>query len=301
MKTMYVQSGDVKLHVKTSEPENKENPETILFLHGFPDTHKTWEFQVEAFKNEYRIIAFDCRGVGSSTAPARRSGYHIDNLLQDVTSVIDTVVGRETKVHLVGHDWGAVILWCYVSFPILSKRVASFTAINGPHPSLFVKNLRDSLFSFDPFSLFSSISQLTKSWYILFFQIPRLPETVLMTAPEFFWKMLHSKSGISEDDEMRNYTREEILSSSLGSINLYREMLQGGLPPLPEEPIQIPITMIVSDNDLGLDRLAFEQSEKIATHLDVRMFKANHWVHREKPDDVNRLLSIFLRRVGAKK
>ncbi|MCB1157155.1 MAG: alpha/beta fold hydrolase [Leptospiraceae bacterium] len=302
MKINYINSNDVKLLVKTSVPENlEEKPETLLFLHGYPDNHKTWSHQIESFKDNYRIIVFDIRGCGGSTPPPSRKGYHIDHLMQDVDNVLNVFLEKDEKVHLVGHDWGAIIFWSYISIPSYAKRVASFTAICGPHPTLALKNLYDNIKSFDPFNLFATIDQLAKSWYVAFLQIPRIPEFLLYSSPEMMWNILFSQSGLPESDDIRHFSREEILSTSVGPINLYRELIQGGLPPLPEEPIAVPITVIGAEKDLAITKLAYENIDKIARQVDIRYIDANHWIHREKSADVNKLISIFLKRIALRK
>ncbi|MEM7180070.1 MAG: alpha/beta fold hydrolase [Spirochaetota bacterium] len=299
MKTIYVNAGDVKLHAKIHEPKESENPETIIFIHGYPDTHTTWSKQIDAFKENYRLVLYDLRGTGGSTPPHDRTGYHIDYLMNDLNCVIKELAGNE-KVHIVGHDWGGIIAWSYLSIPSYAEKVKSFTAIGAPHPTLATKNIMDSLQTLDPFAWFQAIQQILKSWYVGFLQIPRLAEFFLFASPESIWNALISQSGIPPEDEMRHKNRQEILSSTVGPINMYRELVQGGLPPLPPEPIQIPVSVITADKDLALTNIVFENVERLATKVDIRKMDTNHWVHREKPDEFNRLLGIFLKRTKAR-
>lgn len=300
MKTTYIDSSGVRLLVKIEEPNTEEqNPQTLIFVHGYPDTHSTWSKQIDAFKDQYRIIFFDLRGCGSSSPPKDRTGYHIDYLMADLDAIIKELANGQ-KVHLIGHDWGAIICWCFLAIPSYAQKIQSFTAISGPHPTLTTKNIIDNLKSLDPFSFFAAVRQLMHSWYIALFQIPRFAEFLIFSSPEAIWKSLTSNVGLDEEDEMRHKNREEILSSSIGPINLYRELVQGGLPPLPEQPIEVPVTVIIPKKDLAITDLAYDNHERIVKHIDMRKIDANHWVHRERPDEINRLISIFLKRVQSR-
>src|SRR5687767_13313501 len=79
-----------------------ETSETILFIHGWPDSHETWSHQMDYFSGKYRVGALDLPGVGDSDAPPERSGYHIDNILPLISAAIKTLGGKKT--HLVAHD-----------------------------------------------------------------------------------------------------------------------------------------------------------------------------------------------------
>ncbi|HNI98358.1 MAG TPA: alpha/beta fold hydrolase, partial [Leptospiraceae bacterium] len=109
MKAKLLAAGEgINIYLKYSDmPKNSD--ESILFVHGYPDSHSSWEKQLDFFKTEFQVGAFDLRGAGKSTAPFDRSGYRISELVNDLKSVIDDMVGKDGKIHLVGHDWGSII------------------------------------------------------------------------------------------------------------------------------------------------------------------------------------------------
>jgi len=72
----------VKLHYQ----EHGGGAETIVFVHGLLMNHHMFDAQVEAFKANYRCIAFDLRGQGQSEIAA--SGYDMDNLTVDTVEFI---------------------------------------------------------------------------------------------------------------------------------------------------------------------------------------------------------------------
>ncbi len=273
--------------------------ETILFLHGYPDTHKTWDKQIDFFKKNYRVAVTDLRGAGLSSAPMDSSGYRIESILSDFDSIIEELVGKEEKIHLVGHDWGSVLFWSYLSYPERQRKVKSFSAVACPHPSLFFKNTFGKLASFQPQKIWEGINQMKKSYYILFFQIPMLPEFLWQTFTEEIWKFVMQNSGLSENDKMHFLTRDEVVAATVNNINLYRQALQHGVQELPKSPLSLPVALFIPEDDAMISPEVYEDSETVASKLRVFRVQANHWVHRERPDWFNQNLFEFIRNTSA--
>ena len=79
--------------------------DTLILLHGFPQTSAAWEPVIEAaVAKGYRVVAFDQRGYSPGARPTARDSYALDKLIGDVLAVAD-VVGAD-RFHLAGHDWG---------------------------------------------------------------------------------------------------------------------------------------------------------------------------------------------------
>src|SRR6185312_10484885 len=104
---------------------------TIVFVHGYPDTHRCWDEVAQLLEDRFHVVAYDTRGVGRSNAPERRDAFALEHLTGDLGAVIDAV-SPDQPVHLVGHDWGAFQCWEAVVSDELRDRVASFTAVAGP-------------------------------------------------------------------------------------------------------------------------------------------------------------------------
>ena len=138
------------------------NGETVLLIHGWPDTHALWDQQVAALRGAgYRTIAPDVRGFGASDKPEGVEHYAIPFLFTDLVGVLDHL--GVDRVHVVGHDWGAAIAWV---FAILAPdRVQSVTALSVGHPASFSS---------------SGMPQREKSWYMLLFQFAGVAEQWLM-------------------------------------------------------------------------------------------------------------------------
>ena len=64
---------------------------TILAIHGFPDNHHVWDGVAHELAGKpYNVVAYDVRGAGEPTRPAKRSGYLFAQLVSDIGAVIDT-------------------------------------------------------------------------------------------------------------------------------------------------------------------------------------------------------------------
>ena len=137
----------------------------VVLLHGFPQTSTSWDKVSELLHGDgYRTIAPDLRGYSPGARPSGRRAYATELLAEDVAALL-AVVGE--PVHLVGHDWGSAIGWVVAARH--PDRLLSWTAVSVPHPAAFVASMARS-------------TQLLKSWYMGFFQLPVVPELVLARA-----------------------------------------------------------------------------------------------------------------------
>ena len=71
--------------------ERGEGPETVVFLHGFPELALSWRRQFEGLADAYRLVAPDLRGYGGTDAPKEVSAYAMSHLCEDVADLIDAL------------------------------------------------------------------------------------------------------------------------------------------------------------------------------------------------------------------
>ena len=128
----------------------------ILFLHGFPESHRTWRHQLAGLAADHFVVAPDQRGFASSDKPEGVEAYETDRIVADVMALADALdIDRFT---LVGHDWGGAVAWlAALSHP---ERVQRLAIVNAPHPLIFQK------------SLFEDPAQRAASQYINVFKSP---------------------------------------------------------------------------------------------------------------------------------
>jgi non-heme chloroperoxidase len=100
---------DVKIFVNDINPMGR-NP--ILFIHGWPASHKMFEYQYnDLLRKGYRCIGMDMRGFGQSDKPLR--GYDYNRLADDVRAVIDAL-GLQ-NITLAGHSTGGAVAIRYMA------------------------------------------------------------------------------------------------------------------------------------------------------------------------------------------
>ena len=111
----------------------------LIFLHGFPESHRTWRHQIAHFSDRFRCIAPDQRGYRGSSKPREVEAYTPDKLIGDIFQLADAL-GIE-KFTIVGHDWGGAIAWGTAISGQMNGRVERAIIANAPHPAIFQKLL----------------------------------------------------------------------------------------------------------------------------------------------------------------
>ena len=134
----------------------------VILLHGFPEFSYAWRHQIPPLAAAgFRVIAPDLRGYNLSDKPKGVRAYRIEELVADVAGLIEFAGGSAV---LVGHDWGGIIGWfTAIRHP---KLVRKLIILNAPHPAAYLRELKRP-------------AQLLRSWYVLFFRLPWLPEAML--------------------------------------------------------------------------------------------------------------------------
>ncbi|MFB6172130.1 MAG: alpha/beta fold hydrolase [Haloarculaceae archaeon] len=145
-----------------------------LCLHGFPDDAGSMEPIAERLSDAgFRCVAPWMRGYGP-TDPAPDGDYSVPSLASDAVALADALDAGSDPI-LVGHDWGATA--AYGVAAAAPDRFSELVALAVP-PN-FARGLREHPV------------QLLRSWYMLFFQLPALPEWALCADDfglvEFLW------------------------------------------------------------------------------------------------------------------
>ncbi len=238
----------------------------VVLLHGFPERAASWA-AVSARLHEHglRTLAPDQRGYSPRARPRFRTSYRIPALVADIEALVDRV-GR--PVHVVGHDWGALVGWA-----LAARRpdlVRSLTAVSVPHPGAYLAACLRS-------------SQLRQSWYFALFAVPFLPEWVARHRPEKFDVSL-LKGGMTRDDVAR-FHREIVDHGALpGALGWYR-----AIPLAPfgwaREQVGVPTTFVWSDRDVAISRTSAELCGRFVTgpYELVVLKGVSHWIPAQAP------------------
>lgn len=281
MDITHIYNGPIGLETRHAGPTDGE---VVIMLHGFPECWNTWKHQIPVLAEAgYRVYAPNMRGYGLSSKPDGVDAYHVDQLIKDVDA-IQRHSGAE-KIHLVGHDWGAVVAWWYA----LNKpeKLASLSILNVPHPAAFLKVLK------------SKPSQLLKSWYIFYFQLPYLPELTVPFNKFFFFRNVLNRTSNRGSYDQSDYSELQkhwkIPGSIKAMINYYRSAIRSQPKPPNGNTIDTPTQILWGENDLALTVEMAYLSEKYMTNGSLTTYPdATHWLAHDKPDEINqRLIGHF--------
>lgn len=281
-KTITVEANGLKFEVL----EQGSGDKLALFLHGFPELNHSWRYQLPLLARlGYRAWAPNLRGYGRTSRPPGVANYHIDHLVADVAGLIDASGARE--VTLVAHDWGAIIAWM---FAIRKTRpLTRLIIMNVPHPLCFAREIR-------------TWRQMKKSWYVFFFQIPRLPEAVLgandaKPIGDAFLNMAIDKSRFP-DEVLEVYRANARQPGALTAmVNYYRAAMRAGAKAMQPQPglVDVPTLMIWGEEDTALSKETTYGTDKFVRDLTIRYLPGvSHWVQQEAPETVNAMIEAWL-------
>lgn len=281
MKTRRVEgAGGLSLSVtEAGDPELT----TILLVHGFPDTSAVWGPVVDRLRESFHVVRYDVRGAGESGVPGSRSGYDLALLVDDMAAVADaTSPGR--PVHLVAHDWGSIQGWEAVTTTALSGRFASYTSISGPpidHAGLWARRRRTRR----PSDLLASVRQAMHSWYIAFFQLPRIPELMARSgrAPRLCAKALHRIEGAGADE---GWPAPTFGADFAHGVELYRANVRSRLRHPEARRTEVPVQLVIPLRDRYVTPGLLDGLEDWTSEMWRRPVDAGHWVIRTNPDFV---------------
>ncbi|MCW2798393.1 alpha/beta fold hydrolase [Nocardioides sp.] len=251
----------------------------VVLLHGFPERSSAWRDVAPLLHGRgLRTLAMDQRGYSPGARPKRRRDYRFGLLVDDVAALITQVGG---PVHVVGHDLGAAVGWFLAArHPEL---VRTLTAVSVPHPRAFVSALLTS-------------GQVTKSWYMAAFQLPRIPELTAARPGGRFDQSLLS-GGMTEDEVARFRTEIVDYGALTGALNWYRAMPLVG-PLMQRSAVRVPTTYIWSDGEIAVDRRSAVLAERWvdAPYEFVVLPGVSHWIPTQAPEAC---AAAILERIGS--
>ncbi|MEC3979570.1 SDR family oxidoreductase [Amycolatopsis sp. H20-H5] len=260
-------SDGVRLSVRVT---GRQDAPTVVLVHGYPDNGSMWDGVAAELEDRYRVVVYDVRGAGQSDKPSGRTSYKLDQLSRDLAAVIGEV-RPEGKVHLLAHDWGSIQTWHAVTGDDLRGRVASFTSISGPSldhaGAWFRANLRPS-----PRRLKNALTQFLHSGYILFFQLPLLPQLM--------WRTGAMRAIMAKVDPAE--TPPSTLDGVKG-LALYRANMMTRLSRPAPRPADVPIQVLAPTGDSFVTTPLQTEVERWAPDLRVRRLTGSHWITRAKP------------------
>ena len=248
--------------------------EVVVLLHGFPATRACWEGVVPALAGAgYRVLAPDQRGYSPGARPRGRRAYGLDRLAGDVLGLADAA--GAAKFHVVGHDLGGAVAWYLATWH--PERLLSVTSLATPHGRAFLHSLASS-------------TQLLRTWYMVFFQLPGLPELALTGPLRRLFRRTLRRSGLDDAHIERYLSVLAQPGAMTAALNWYRALPL--LPPSRLRPVTVPTLYVYATGDAFLARKGAD-----LTAREVRgpfryesLEGASHWIPEEVPETVAELV-----------
>lgn len=264
--------------------------QTVVLLHGFPQDATAFDQVVPRLHEQgLRTLAPHQRGYSRAARPRRVSAYRVGDLVGDVVALLDAAGVR--RAHVVGHDWGGAVAWSLAQRR--PDRVAGLVVLSTPHPGALSWAARHA-------------GQLHRSWYVLAFQTPLLPELAMA-------RMVRGggmvRQGVPAGHQRRYAARLGRPEDLRGPLNWYRAPLRpavrGGrrhtleTPARPETPVRVPTTFVWGRRDAYLGRAGAEGTARFV-EAEYRFVEldADHWLPEREPQAV--VAEILARVRGAR-
>ena len=275
-KTFYLKIDDIRLHIYDSvEKCNYEEPTTLVFLHGFPGQMSNWKYQVRFFEQKYRVIVYDQRGFGKSDKPLKVS---FENYISDLDVVLERRSVKVEDTIIVGHSFGAMIAQSYASR----------------------RNVKGLV-------LIGSLRKME----------PDITDYIVWYLPSFIWKKIFFTENILTKRMYRN-----LMFSHKTSDKVFEEFIRDNreyLETLPSHvyryskylvhydtskdlvKIRAPTLVIVGEHDkVTPPRENMEIAKLIPNSKIVLIKNAGHLVLYEKPEELNRVIHEFVKKISKK-
>lgn len=303
--------------------ESGDGPLVIL-VHGFPESWYSWRHQLPVLAEAgYRAVAMDVRGYGRSSSTPAIEDYAMVRLVGDVVGLVDAL--GEDRAVLVGHDWGAPIVWNTAL--LRPQRVRGVAGLSVPY------NPRGPVAPLTGMRALGGADQ----FYIEYFQTPGVAEAEIeadvaawlrgfyftasgearLDAPSMGMvphgrqlKERFQEPGADQmawlgEEDLAFYVEEFERSGFTGGLNRYRNVDRdwADLAAWTYAPIEVPSLFIGGDRDgpTLLGRGAISRFDRNLPRLwrSEILEGCGHWTQQERPEQVNELLLGFLRSLDA--
>jgi pimeloyl-ACP methyl ester carboxylesterase len=271
---------------------NPANP-PIIFLHGFPESHRTWAAQMAVLGDTHYCIAPDQRGFARSSKPPEVSDYTPDKMVADLFALADAL-GVEAFT-LAAHDWGGAIGWATALRA--PERIRRLIICNAPHPLIFQRTLIDDM------------AQRKASQYIRTFRGYELEARIAENGLDWFFDhsfMRHLQASAVSSQSRAAYLDEWGQPGAITAmLNWYRAtpMQVPGMDEVAVRPayldapfpvLAMPVLIIWGMNDPALLSCQLDGLDEFVADLTIARIDCGHFTPWEAPEAVNSALLNFL-------
>ncbi|WP_271077376.1 alpha/beta fold hydrolase [Aurantiacibacter sp. MUD61] len=283
----------ITLDVWDSGPEDAP---ALIFLHGFPENHRTWRHQIEHLNTSFRCIAPDQRGYGNSSKPEGVEHYDAQSLIGDIFALAKEL--GVAKFTIIGHDWGGALAWGVAAFGQAMGVVERLVIANAPHPAIFQR------------LLFEDEAQRAASQYMRTFRDPahdgviREAGLVGLLQSALSWE---NRPAYAPEEMAKLAAQWANPDNAFAMLNWYRASgiavppmeepfgLPKGYSDPPFPPLTLPTLVIWGTGDEALLPANLDRLDDWVQDLTIaRVEGAGHFIPWEAPEPVNAALDEFL-------
>ena len=258
----------------------KGKGETILLLHGWPQTSYVWRYIFPKLSEDYRVIAIDLPGMGKSEKTSDHDTKSISNIINEFTENLNI-----KNFHLVSHDVGS---WVATSYALnFESKLKSLTVIDAGIPGLMSSDI------FQP-------ENANKIWQFYFHSIEEIPEFLIEGKEKeylswYFSRKSFVKSAISERDLMEYYDNYKGTDKMKNSFEYYRAFTKSAVQNR-EFSNKINIPVLAIGGEFAMAENVGNALNKIAINVQSKTIKnCGHYVPEEQPDIVVETFLNFIK------
>lgn len=252
--------------------------EPVVLLHGFPQDSAAWDaLSPQLHRHGLRTLALDQRGYSPMARPRGRRSYTLRETVADVLALLDA--GGLDSAHVVGHDWGGIVAWALGAWH--AERVRTLTVLSVPHPAAMAKALLTS-------------DQALRSYYMGVFQLPVLPERLLLAQRGTVLRRGLERGGLSEETTAHYVARMSEPGALSAALGWYRALPFGARDRV--GVIRVPTLHVWSTGDAFLGRAGIEATSRFVDapyRLEV-LEGVPHWIPELAADRVAELLTAHV-------
>lgn len=260
----------------------------IIFVHGFPSFWYSMIRQADAFRADHRVILIDGLGVGRSDVPKSVEKYSLEKMTEHLNALLREL--SIEKAHLVGHDWGAGLVFAFAQkYP---EQVNTVSGISGLPPTILLHLME------------TNEQQQEISKYVDRFKQANPILLLLLQAPNRIWKnpyLEHVESGRLSEEEGLLFKNALSSSKRLNAhINWYRANLPSYADITDEDywpgrnaRVEPPALLVWGNDDRVYVPEFIDELERMSNDLQVVRFDGvGHWPHLERPEEVIAALRV---------
>lgn len=273
-----VRNGDIDVaYFMQGNPEG----ETILLVHGWPDSHHLWDGVAPLLRDRFRLVAIDNRGAGKSSNPKSFRDFRLTEMASDYVAVADAV-SPDKPVHVLGHDWGSVAIWEAICDPELEHRFSSFTSVSGPSAHHMSKWVRSRFGNPTPKNLALALGQIGSLLYMFGSMTPVIPNVLLkLTMNERRWRTgLSLAEGAPVEDIHLGPT---FMSDITRTLRVYRANALPAMLHPQDRHTRVPVQVIVGTRDPAVRQSNYDDELKWNQQTWRRVLDGGHWLPFSHP------------------